>query len=387
MAFSDTSRSQLFYAEESTWGVTPAVALNAFRFTGESLGLGIDTATSDEIRSDRQITDLVQTDAEPSGGVNFELSHGSIDDFLEGVLFNEWSTPVAISATDIAVDGTGQKFTSTTTDFLSENISVGQWVKVSGFTDPANNGYFQVTALATDEITVSGETALITESAGDTVAFAGTSITNGTTKKSYSLEVLFADVAKYRAFTGMLINSMELGLSVGEILKGSFNFTGKDMALSDATIGTGQPVDAPTNDVLNAINNVAYVGEGGSEFTGSIKDFSLSINNSLRSQKAIGTLGNVGIGAGRFELTGSLTSYFENADTYNKYLNGTETSLSLRLSDASGNSYILTLPRIKFTGGSLNADSADSDVMAELEYQAIRDPNTGFTFQIDKFGS
>jgi hypothetical protein len=34
MPIADTARSQLYYAEEVTWGVTPASALKAMRFTG-----------------------------------------------------------------------------------------------------------------------------------------------------------------------------------------------------------------------------------------------------------------------------------------------------------------------------------------------------------------
>lgn len=60
MVFSDTARSQLFFTEEVTWGLTPAVALDAVRFTGESLNFAIDNVQSNEIRSDRQITDLIQ---------------------------------------------------------------------------------------------------------------------------------------------------------------------------------------------------------------------------------------------------------------------------------------------------------------------------------------
>jgi len=82
MTFADTSRSQLFYLEETVWGITPAAALNAVRFTGESLNFSIENTQSNEIRSDRQITDLIQTDAEPGGDINFELSYGAFDDLI-----------------------------------------------------------------------------------------------------------------------------------------------------------------------------------------------------------------------------------------------------------------------------------------------------------------
>jgi hypothetical protein len=70
---------------------------------------------------------------------------------------------------------------------------------------------------------------------------------------------------------------------------------------------------------------------------------------------------------------------------YSKYLAGTESSLSLRLTDSAGNAYILTMPRVKFTEGNLVAGEPDADVVEELSFQALRHPTYGFTVQIDRF--
>lgn len=388
MPFADTSLAQLYYLQESQWGVTPAAALKSARFTGESLNFNIDNTQSNEIRSDRQITDLIQTDAEPNGDINFELSFGAYDDFLEGALFDSWGSVINESVSDIeAVAGTPDNFTSTTTDFTTLGLKTGQWIKIAGFsTNESNNGFFKILSIAANKLEVAGENALTNEAAGDTIAITGQNLRNGTTKKSYSLETKFADVTQFKSFTGMLINNMSLNLSVGEILNGTFGFIGKDASLQNASIGTGQPEEAPANDVLNAVNNVAHIVEGGDNFSGELQEFSISLTNNLRSQKAVGTLGSVGIGAGRVGITGNFNAYFENDTLYKKYLNGTETSIAMRLTDSKGNTYIITLPRIKFTGGNLAAGSPDSDVVVEMEYQALMDASDEFTMQIDKFG-
>src|SRR5690606_32169643 len=103
------------------------------------------------------------------------------------------------------------------------------------------------------------------------------------------------DVTQFKSFTGMRVNNLSLNMSVGEILTGVLSFIGKTSAIAGATIGTGAPNSAPSNDVLNAVNNVAFIQEGGTEFAGEIQEFTMALNNNLRSQKAIGTLGNVGI--------------------------------------------------------------------------------------------
>jgi hypothetical protein len=69
---SDSNRTQMFYAVESNYGVTPASALTEMRFTNESLSYGIQSKSSDELRSDRQVTDLVLVGAEAGGSVSWE---------------------------------------------------------------------------------------------------------------------------------------------------------------------------------------------------------------------------------------------------------------------------------------------------------------------------
>ena len=88
---SDSNRSQLAFVAESVWGTTPGTAtLKKLRFTDESLNFAIDNIQSNEIRSDRQTTDLIQTGAECGGGVNFELSYGAQDDLIAAALWDAW---------------------------------------------------------------------------------------------------------------------------------------------------------------------------------------------------------------------------------------------------------------------------------------------------------
>lgn len=388
MAISDTARSQLYYLEEVTWGTTPALPLKAMRYTGETLNFGIDTTQSKEIRADRQITDLIRTDASPEGNVNFEVSYGAPDDLLAGAFFNAWQTLINLTAaTYAAASGSPDSFADSGNGFVTAGLKAGQWIKTSGFTNANNNGFFQILTVAAGTITVKGETALVTEIAGAGHVIKAATLRNGTTLKSFSMEVAFADVTKFKSFTGMRVNTLALNLTVGEILTGVLGLMGKGMVLGNTTIGTGGPTAAPTNDVLNAVTNVPFIMEGGALFAGKLKDFSINLNNNLRQQKAVGTLGNVGIGTGRAVVTGKLTAYFEGAanDFYSKYLVGTETSLSFRISDAAGNPYILTLPRVKLTKGELTAGAADQDVMASIDFQALRHPTYDMTIQLDRF--
>lgn len=388
----DSSRAQLTYLAESTWGTTPAAAMTHVRYTNERLGYQISNTSSREVRSDRQVSDLVQTSAEASGSFDFELSYAAHDAFLASALFSTWGTPVAISiANDIASSNATSAFTSTTTDFAASGIVVGQWLEVGGFTTNAgeNNGYYQVTSVATNSIGVS-PTPASDEAAGvgKTITMDGTLIRNGVTETSFTLEKAFTDVTQYIAFTGMVPSTLNLNIETGSILSGSLGFRGKSGVLAGTSVGTGPAVAASTNDVMNAVNNVGEVRENGAVLAQTaLRSLSVDLDNGLRSVQAVGSLGNVDIGAGRCTVTGQVSIYFSDGALYQKYLNGTMTSLSFRVNDTAGNGYVVSLPKVKLTQGSVFAGGNDQDVLADFQYQAIRDPATDCSIQIDRFAA
>lgn len=91
----DTSQMRLAYIAESTEGTTPSTpAFTVARITGESLAPNIAHASSDEIRADGNVPDLTQVGMAAGGNVNFELSYGSFDDWLESLLRSAWSSNV-----------------------------------------------------------------------------------------------------------------------------------------------------------------------------------------------------------------------------------------------------------------------------------------------------
>lgn len=387
MAFSDSSRSQLAYVKESVWGQTPASALIALRFTGESLNYNVETATSNQIRDDRQVDDLVRTGASATGGFNFEWSFQEYDSLLEGALFSTFSAALAVSAATISADATTKKITDGAAgSTVFSSVQVGQWVKVGGFANAANNGYFKVTAVAANALTF-GDATLVTEAAGPTVTVKGSMIRNGTTMSSFTLERQLADVAQYHTYRGMRVGKFSLDAASKAIMTGAFDFIGKDMVVAGATAGTGAQVAATNNPIMNAVTNVQNIMEGGSTSLLAFKEFKFALDNKLRAQDAIGSLAAKGIGAGRAEVTGSLNAYFENSSLYQKYLDGAVSSLSYRTKDDAGNAYIVTLPKVKYTSGQVQAGGNDQDIMANMNWTALRDSTTNCMIQIDKFSA
>lgn len=93
MAIAETSQTRLAFIKESVYGSTPVTpAFTKMRYTGDTLKHNRQNITSNEIRSDRNVADLIQVAGGAEGAVNFELSYGAFDAFLEAALCGTWSS-------------------------------------------------------------------------------------------------------------------------------------------------------------------------------------------------------------------------------------------------------------------------------------------------------
>ena len=76
MAISSTNYTDFSYIAEVTAGITPATpAFQRLPITSVGLSDSLSTSVSEVIRSDRQIDDLVITDAEVSGELQAPHDH------------------------------------------------------------------------------------------------------------------------------------------------------------------------------------------------------------------------------------------------------------------------------------------------------------------------
>jgi Phage tail tube protein len=398
MPLASSNRMRLTYKPEATYGV-PVIAspCYALRNTGESLDYGLSTITSNEIRSDRAVVDLITTDADASGGFNFELSYGEYDWFLESLLqstftvfgVNGVGAAIPTSATFTANTLTAGSATSGASIFT--NLVAGQWVKVAGSSNALQNIWAQVslsvpptaTVLTFEGTPFTGATG----AGGAAVTVSSSRLTNGTTQRSCTIERAFQDVTQFFTHRGQTVQSMTLDVSTSALVTGSFDFMGKDMLRAGST-GLNATVNSSlTNGILSAVNSVANVLEGGAALTNTfIQSLKMTYGNNLRGQKAIGVLGNAGIGSGLIDIKLNLSMYFADGTLYDKFLNSTASSFSWRFQDVFGSGYVYTIPKDKISVGKTNATQSNTDVVADFEITGLLDPTTNKMMLIDRGG-
>ena len=110
----------------------------------------------------------------------------------------------------------------------------------------------------------------------------------------------------------------------------------------------------------------------------------LSLGNNLRGQKAIGSLGNVGVGAGSFDVTGPIEIYFQDSAEYQKFKNNQSFSLSFAIIDESSNAYVFSFPKVKYESLNVETEGKNNDLVAKGNWRALLDPVTGVMMRIDK---
>jgi len=104
---SNGSRHAMHIIEEVTYGVTPSnPTMAAIRHKSTSLSLKKDMIQSEEIRSDRMISDARHGNYKVGGDIAVELSYGTFDAILEGLLCGEWALQTPSSGTDRLKAGT-----------------------------------------------------------------------------------------------------------------------------------------------------------------------------------------------------------------------------------------------------------------------------------------
>lgn len=143
-----------FCEEDGVYGVTPANATDwkELRYTSSSLAAAPQTTMSNEIRSDRQVADLVGVGQQVTGDIGFELAATSYDDLIEAACQGTWASNVLKCQ---AVDRSFT-FEMEPEDWATDKFLQFKGMKVGGMSINATYG-----SIVTGSFQLAGKTALV----------------------------------------------------------------------------------------------------------------------------------------------------------------------------------------------------------------------------------
>jgi hypothetical protein len=192
----------------------------------------------------------------------------------------------------------------------------------------------------------------------------------GTTPKFFSMEDAANDISQFRLFTGLSVSSMSVSIAPNQMVTGSFDMVGKSMTQSAATGSTGAPTASSTNAPFDSYSGTISDGGAGISIVTSI-DFSLT--NSFAPTFVVGSDSAQQLEFGRAVVEGTMTVYYEDETLINKFLNETESSISVTVNDPTGASaYTFDFPRVKYNGASVPLQNPQSRLIT-LPFVALYD--------------
>lgn len=209
-------------------------------------------------------------------------------------------------------------------------------------------------------------------------AWATNVLTNGTTKKSFTLETKHESGATdiYKRITGASVSELSLSLKAGERVTGKASFVGMTGVFADAIVAGATYAAGNTNPVLVGAD-FASLAMSGLTLDG-IASLDLTFKNTLTQQYLLGSLTPASIGIGQLEITGKISAFVDSTlfNVMTAAQGGTSTGLTFIMGRTAGSKVQFEMPTLVIEAPTANAQSTDGNIMAEFNIRALQDTST-----------
>ncbi|QBZ71754.1 hypothetical protein [Pseudomonas phage KP1] len=327
-----------------------------------------------------------------------------------GVKIEAVGRQLASADANIAVTGSVASLIVTAGDFTTmPELFPGRWLFLGGDAVGnrfANNvGFARIASVAAkalifDDVTW---TAANETGTGKTIRlFVGTVIKNEKDpalikRRSYNIERQLGNgengvQAEY--LEGAVANEFTLNIPQAEKLNADISFIACDNTHRSGdpgdTIKAGSRISAPGEDAYNTSSDVYRIkmhvhdaaSSNPSALFGYVSEASVSINNSITPNKAVGILGAFDVSAGNFEVGGSITAYFTTVAAVKAVRANADVGLSVIVA-AKNAGFLFDIPLLGLGGGRLNVEK-DAPITVPLEPAGAENAN-GYTMLYETF--
>lgn len=299
---------------------------------------------------------------------------------------------------------------ATVEDFTTlPGLTVGAWVFIggdAGATTFANNvGFARIKSIAAKAIAFDDTTfAPVNETGtGKTIRiFVGTMLRNEKTpslikRRSYNIERQLGEgptstQAEY--LEGAVANEFTLNIPQADKLNADLSFVACDNTHKSGESGdeikTGTRISALGEDAFNTSSDIYRIkmsvidpaSSNPSALFGYVSEATVSINNNVTPNKAVGILGAFDTSAGNFEVGGSITAYFTTVSAVRAVRNNADVGLSV-IGASSNAGFVFDIPLLGLGGGRLNVEK-DAPITVPLEPAGAENAN-GYTMFYESF--
>lgn len=213
-------------------------------------------------------------------------------------------------------------------------------------------------------------------------------LTIGTTPQYLAFEDAASDITQFRQFSGCLVNSATFNIAPSQMVQTTFDIVGRNMVQAGTSLDS-TPTAAATFEPFDSFNGeLLEGGVGTANDLCIVSALNFSITNDVTPAHVILCADNRDTAAqmqyGMATVEGTMTVYYEDETLINKFLNETETELSVTVDDPTGtNGYTFYMPRVKLNGAAVPVANMQSR-MIEIPFVALKDPSDGFSLRLTR---
>lgn len=314
MIFADSNRARIRVIKEgnTTWGTTPASGVTReVRYTGSTLNAIKDTTMSNEVRADRMVSQIVETAARSQGELQVEFSAGSHDDFMEAFMYGAWTRPMTFdSVTGAALEWFDVNTLYVKGKDVTNYFAVGHRVKTHGFLTPANNDYWQISAISWNSGANRTEIDMVASTAVAEVGSAYTALYDANDVIVLKSTVIRAGTAGASAFDSNGGNAFAAGIAAGQINVGQKIWVDGLGIEAGSVAFTGIPTAGSKVRVSDGLLTLTF--QFGGSFPNSVVPVALASDNNSMAENFLDALqaqrvkGNINVSGTRSAATVAL---------------------------------------------------------------------------------
>lgn len=345
------ANTKYYFTEEVNGAIAPtAPVFYPIRFNTASLSRETTQIDSEEINNARQRAPSRQGTYSVTGEMLSEMSAGSFDRLIAGVMQSEWSGGAVLDGSSLFFLSADNSINDPLNRFVTAGFQDADTVDCIGASDAANvfTGATATTVTA-GKIILTGPT-IVDENLGNQILIntQGDELVIGSYIRTYSILELHDDVGVKSIYSGCRINEMPVQATLNTAAQLTFGYIGEQV-VSPYTIpvdavfetSTGTPMMVTTSGYLNedavAINYAT--------------DYNFTMSNNMEALFSLFQREAYSVANGVATVAGSMSCYLPDGSLIAQYVNESTVEHILQFQDneATPNFYRFTMPGVNYT--------------------------------------